>query len=467
MNPLLLVNGRIIDPANRLDQIADLLITDGKIAEIGDNLRPRAAGVQVYNCTGCLITPGLIDIHVHFREPGQEHKETIATGSAAAIAGGFTTVCCMPNTQPALDDDTQIGFIYTRAKQAGLCNVLPIGAITKGRKGQELAEMALMHAAGAVGFSDDGIGVGSAAVMVKALQYVKMLGSVLTQHCEEPTLSGGPMNSGATAIRLGLAGLPAVAEELMIARDLLLNKRIGARYHIQHISTAGAVELVRQAKKNRQSVTAEVAPHHLLLTDEICGTLNGGYDTHTKMNPPLRSQKDVEACIQGVIDGTIDCFATDHAPHTREEKEQEFDKAPFGIVGLETALPLYVKALVEPGHLTWPQLIEKMTIAGPRDEPQKLRYTFHWFPRRHHHHRPRSKVDHRSRQVPLQKPQHPLRRLAGQSKIPRHHLRRPPQQKPLIGCHAQRGEIDFYFEKRTYAAPLGMLGKRVPRIKTE
>jgi dihydroorotase len=203
-------------------------------------------------------------------------------------------------------------------------------------------------------------------VMLKALQYVKMIGSILTQHCEEPTLSGGPMSAGATAVKLGLGGLPAVAEELMIARDLLLNQRIGARYHVQHISTAGAVELVRQAKKQGQPVTAEVAPHHLLLTDELCGTLNGGYDTNTKMNPPLRSRADVEACIQGVIDGTIDCLATDHAPHTREEKEQEFDKAPFGIVGLETALALYAQALVEPGHLTWAQLIEKMTAAPTR-----------------------------------------------------------------------------------------------------
>jgi dihydroorotase len=230
----------------------------------------------------------------------------------------------------------------------------------------ELAEMAMMRAAGAVGFSDDGVGVASAAVMLKALQYVKMLGSIITQHCEEPSLSTGPMNAGPTAVKLGLGGIPSASEELMIARDLLLNKRIGARYHVQHISTAGAVELVRQARENGQSVTAEVAPHHLLLTDEICGTLNGGYDTNTKMNPPLRTRTDVEACIAGVVEGTIDCLATDHAPHTREEKEQEFDKAPFGIVGLETALPLYAKALVEPGHLTWLQLIEKMTVGPAR-----------------------------------------------------------------------------------------------------
>jgi dihydroorotase len=367
MKSVLLINGTVVDPGRSFDGGAEVLLAEGKVVGVGPGLRGNmGADVQVIDCGGCYITPGLIDIHVHFREPGQEAKETIATGGAAAVAGGFTTVCCMPNTTPALDDDTQIGFVYTRAREAGLCHVLPIGAITKGRKGAELAEMALMKEAGAVGFSDDGIGVGSAAVMLKALQYVKMIGSILTQHCEEPTLSGGPMSAGATAVKLGLGGLPAVAEELMIARDLLLNQRIGARYHVQHISTAGAVELVRQAKKQGQPVTAEVAPHHLLLTDELCGTLNGGYDTNTKMNPPLRSRADVEACIQGVIDGTIECLATDHAPHTREEKEQEFDKAPFGIVGLETALALYAQALVEPGHLTWAQLIEKMTAAPTR-----------------------------------------------------------------------------------------------------
>ena len=360
MTALLISNGTILDPAQNIERAADLLIVDGKIAALGPALKAPAA--RVIDATGCYVTPGLIDIHVHLREPGQEAKETIATGSAAAVAGGFTTVCCMPNTDPALDSDTQIEFVYTQAARAGLCNVLPLGAITKARKGQELAEIALMHEAGAVGFSDDGVGVGSAAVMAKALQYIKMFDGVLSQHCEEPTLTGGPMNAGATALRLGLGGLPAAAEELMIARDLLLNARVSCRYHIQHISTAGAVELVRRAKKDGQSVTAEVSPHHLLLTDEACAT----YDTNTKMNPPLRTAKDVEACIQGVIDGTIDCLATDHAPHTREEKELELDKAPFGIVGLETALPLYVKALVEPGHLTWLQLIAKMSTIPAR-----------------------------------------------------------------------------------------------------
>jgi dihydroorotase len=368
MPTILIENGTVLDPARHFEQLADVLIVDGLVQEIGASLRTRAPkDATILDAKNLFVTPGLIDIHVHFREPGQEVKETIATGSAAAVAGGFTTVCCMPNTTPALDTDTQIEFIYTKAREANLCHVLPIGAITKGRKGEELAEMALMKAAGAVGFSDDGVGIGSAAVMLKALQYCKMIGSVLTQHCEEPTLSGGPMNAGATAVKLGLGGLSPAAEELMIARDLLLNGRIGARYHVQHISTAGAVDLVRQAKKsNRANVTTEVTPHHLLLTDEACGTLNGGYDTQTKMNPPLRSQEDVDACIQGVVDGTIDCLATDHAPHTREEKELEFDKAPFGILGLETALGLYAKALIDPGHLNWLQLIEKMTITPAR-----------------------------------------------------------------------------------------------------
>ncbi len=354
---LLITNGMVLDPGRKKPEKLEVLIANGTIQAVGTGLKATAPRATILDAKGCYVAPGLIDIHVHLREPGQEHKETIATGSAAAAAGGFTTICCMPNTTPALDTDTQIEFVLTQSARAALCRVLPFGAITKGREGRELAELRLMHEAGAVGFSDDGCGVASAAVMIKALQYVKMFDGLISQHCEEPTLSGGAMNSGATALRLGLNGIPAVAEELMIARDLLLNQRIMARYHIQHISTAGAVDLVRRAKDAGQSVTAEVAPHHLLLTDTFCDT----YDTNFKMNPPLRSQKDVEACIAGVADGTIDCLATDHAPHAREEKELEFDRAPFGILGLETALPLYIEALVKPGHLSWLELIRKMT----------------------------------------------------------------------------------------------------------
>ena len=356
-DPVLIINGTVLDPARNFQGAAEVLLVDGKVAACGTGLSAQAPRARRIDAAGCLVTPGLIDIHVHLRQPGQEHKETIATGAAAAVAGGFTTICCMPNTTPALDNDTQIEYVLTQASRAGLCQVLPMGAITKGRQGAELAEIMLMHEAGAIGFSDDGVGVGSAAVMAKALQYIKMFDGLLSQHCEEPTLSGGSMHAGTAALRLGLGGIPAAAEELMIARDLLLNRRIGARYHVQHVSTAGAVDLIRQAKRRGESVTAEVTPHHLLLTDDLCA----GYDTSFKMNPPLRSRSDVEACINGVIDGTLDCLATDHAPHAPEEKQREFDQAPFGIVGLETALPLYAKALIDPGHITWLKLIELMS----------------------------------------------------------------------------------------------------------
>ncbi len=359
---LLITNGIVLDPSRQKPEQLEVLVTDGVIRAVGTGLKATAPSATVLDARGAYVAPGLIDIHVHLREPGQEHKETIATGSAAAVAGGFTTICCMPNTTPALDTDSQIEFVLTQAARTALCRVRPFGAITKGREGKELAELQLMHDAGAVGFSDDGWGVASAAVMLKALQYVKMFDGLISQHCEEPTLSGGAMNAGVTALRLGLGGIPAVAEELMIARDLQLNARIKARYHVQHISTAGAVELVRRAKADGQSVTAEVTPHHLLLTDTFCAN----YDTNFKMNPPLRSRKDVEACIAGVADGTIDCLATDHAPHAREEKELEFDRAPFGILGLETALPLYIDALVKPGHISWMELIRKLTAQPAR-----------------------------------------------------------------------------------------------------
>jgi len=358
---MLLINGTVMDPASGLNGPAEVLLEDGRVKAVGTGL-PRKGVGEIIDCTNAVICPGLIDMHVHLREPGQEGKETIATGSAAAVAGGFTTICCMPNTTPALDNDAQINFIFNQAERANLCRVLPFGALTKGRKGEELAEIRLMLDAGAIGFSDDGVGIGSAAVMQKCLQYLKMYDGLLSQHCEEPTLSGGPMNAGPVATRLGLAGLPAAAEELMIARDLLLNQNIGARYHVQHISTRGAVDLIRQAKARGQKVTCEVSPHHLLLTDECCASYNSNY----KMNPPLRTHADVEACIQGVKDGTIDALATDHAPHMREEKELEFDKAPFGIIGLETALGLYHKALVKPGHITLQRMLEMMTVAPAR-----------------------------------------------------------------------------------------------------
>src|SRR6184192_60840 len=353
MASLLIKNGTILDPSRNLERKGDVFIRDGKIAAMA----PGDKADRIIDATNCLVTPGLIDIHVHFREPGDEEEEDIASGSAAAVAGGFTTVCCMPNTKPPLDNEGQIEFILRESERVGLANVYPVGAITKAREGKELAELALMQQRGAVAFSDDGVGVADASVMRKALQYGKMLETVLMQHCEEPSLSGGAMHAGVVSTALGLPGIPAEAEQLMIARDLLLNRTIGCRYHVQHISTAWSVELVRRAKQDGLAVTAEVSPHHLLLTDESCRT----YDTNFKMNPPLRTAADVKACIAGVVDGTIDCLATDHAPHLAEEKELEFPAAPFGIISLECALALYVKALVEPGHIGWMKLIELMT----------------------------------------------------------------------------------------------------------
>jgi dihydroorotase len=359
MASILIQHGTIIDPSQNLEQRQDLLIRDGRVVAVGANLGVADRTVEA---AGCYVTPGLIDVHVHFREPGDEEEETVASGAAAAVAGGFTTVCCMPNTKPPLDQEGQIEFIRRQAQSVGLCNVLPIGAITKGRAGKELAEIGSMAARGAIAFSDDGVGIADAAVMRKALQYIRMFDGLLTQHCEEPALSGGSMHAGVVSTALGLAGIPAEAEQLMIARDLLLNRTIGCRYHVQHISTAGSVELLRRAKAAGQRVTAEVAPHHLLLTDESCRS----YDTNFKMNPPLRTSADVKACIAGIKDGTIDCLATDHAPHRTEEKELEFPYAPFGVIGLECALPLYIKALVEPGHVTWMKLIDLMSTQPAR-----------------------------------------------------------------------------------------------------
>ena len=354
MPSMLIKNGTVIDPSQGFERQLDVLLENGKIARLGKNL-PKAD--QALDATGRYVVPGLIDAHVHLREPGDEEEETIASGCAAAVAGGFTSIICMPNTKPPLDNDGQITFVLREAQQVDLCNVFPTGAITKGREGKELAEIGSMLSHGAIAFTDDGKGVADAAVMRKALQYARMFDAMVMQHCEEPSLSGGAMNAGLVSTMLGLPGITSESEDLMIVRDLLLNRSIGARYHVQHLSTAGAVQLVRQAKKEGQRVTAEVTPHHLLLTDECCRS----YDSNFKMSPPLRTDKDVKAVIEGVKDGTIDCLATDHAPHLAEEKELEFPYAPCGIIGMECALPLYIKALIEPGHIDWMKLIELMS----------------------------------------------------------------------------------------------------------
>ncbi|MEM6333082.1 MAG: dihydroorotase [Planctomycetota bacterium] len=364
--PLTLKGGRVIDPATGFDAVADVRIAEGRIEKIGAVSRPDG---RVVNAEGILVVPGLIDPHVHLREPGQEDKETIATGAAAAVAGGFTAMCCMPNTQPALDDDARIEFVYERA-EAAACHVYPVGAVTKGRDGKELAEIGLMAGAGAVAFSDDGVAVADTAVMLRALTYVGSTGRVLMQHCEDPAVGGGAMHAGPVAMRLGLAGWPRVAEELVIERDVLLNKHAGwpCRYHAQHISSGGSIELLRRAQQACADagrpglITGEVSPHHLLLTDAHCA----GYDPVYKMNPPLRTDIDIEALKAGVRDGVITVLATDHAPHTREDKELAFAAAPYGVIGLEGAMSLYKKALVDTGVIDWPRMIAMMTLEPAR-----------------------------------------------------------------------------------------------------
>jgi len=358
---LLIKNGRVIDPAGDIDKKCDVLIADGKIAEVGSIKKTVQTEIDA---EGKLVTPGLIDIHVHFREPGDEEEETIASGSMAAVAAGFTSVVCMPNTNPVIENETDIEYIHRKARQTRKTHVYTMGAITKGQKGVELAEMGFMAEAGAVGFTDDGRGVQDPAVMLRALKYAAMFDVFIAQHCQNDAIAGnGVMNSGYYSTILGLPGLDPLAEEAMLWRDIQLIKKTNVRYHAQHISTAGAVELIRQAKKDSLPVTCEVTPHHLLLTDECCAE----YDTNYKVNPPLRTAKDVEALKQAVAEGLIDALATDHAPHLQSERELEFLTAPFGIASLECALALYVKALIEPGILDWPGLIRLMT-----EKPAKI-----------------------------------------------------------------------------------------------
>jgi dihydroorotase len=353
-------HGRVIDPG-RINGPADVLIDNGKIAAVGPGLK-APAGATVIDATGKWVLPGFVDLHVHFREPGFEYKETIATGAAAAVAGGFTSVCCMPNTQPVNDNQSVTEFILDKARAAGLANVFPIGAITKGSEGKELAEFGDLRAAGCVAVSDDGKPVMNGMVMRRALEYARTFNLTVVDHCECLHLSeGGCMHEGLVATEMGLHGIPAASEDVMVARNLALAELTGGRLHLAHLSTAGSVRMVRDAKARGIRVTAEACPHHFLLTEEAVREFN----TNAKMNPPLRSRKDVEAVKAGLKDGTIDVIATDHAPHAAFEKEREFDYAPFGIVGLETAWGLAL-VLAEEGVLTVEQVVAALTVQPAR-----------------------------------------------------------------------------------------------------
>jgi dihydroorotase len=362
MRPILIRGGRILDPSRNLDGVADLLLIEGRVEASGRSLG-TPDGAIVLEASGMVVAPGLIDLHVHLREPGQEDLETVATGAMAAAAGGFSAVCAMPNTDPVTDNQAAVGFIVSQAQRAGKARVYPIGAISLGQKGQQLAEFGELVGAGAVAVSDDGKPVVSSHLMRTALEYARTFGIPVADHCEDPTLAeGGAMHEGLVSTRLGLKGVPAAAEEIMVARDILLAELTGGHIHLCHMSTRGSVELIRRAKERGIRVTAEACPHHFTLTHEACED----YNTNAKMNPPLREPEDREAIRQALRDGTIDVICTDHAPHHYDAKEREFDDAPNGIIGLETALGLAVTELVETGILTLAQLVERLSVAPAR-----------------------------------------------------------------------------------------------------
>ena len=357
---LLLRGGRVVDPANRIDAVQDVLIADGRIVRVGLALR-APEGTPLLDVAGKVVCPGFIDIHVHLREPGLEYKETIASGTRAAAAGGFTALACMANTEPVNDNRAVTDFILAKARVEGAVRVYPIGAVTRGLKGETLAEMGELAEGGCVAFSDDGKCVMNAEVYRRAMEYALPFGMPLISHAEDCHLArAGSMNEGLVSTELGLSGLPAAAEDVMVARDILLAELTGAHVHIAHISTAGAVRLVREGRARGIRVTAEVTPHHLVLSDEAVRD----YDPNMKMAPPLRGKRDVEALLEALADGTIDCIATDHAPHALSDKEGEFEEAANGVVGLETAVPVLLDRLVRAGRLDLPTLVARFT-AGP------------------------------------------------------------------------------------------------------
>lgn len=357
MKPVVVQGGRVIDPASGTDTVTDVVIQDGKVAGLGRN-QGTPDGATVLDASGCVVAPGFVDLHVHLREPGREDVETVETGARAAVAGGFTSVCAMPNTDPVTDNQAAVGFIISQARRAGTAKVYPIAAVSLGSRGEQMSEFGELVAAGAVAVSDDGKPVATAHLMRAALEYAQTFGIPVVDHCEDHTLSaGGAMHEGLTSTRLGIKGIPRSAEDVIVARDILLAELTGSHVHLAHCSTAGAVRMIREAKARGIKVTAEVTPHHLALTDAACE----GYDTNAKMNPPLREGRDVAELRAALADGTLDCIATDHAPHHYDAKEAAFDDAPFGVVGLETALGVALTDLVEPGTLSLPTLIERLT----------------------------------------------------------------------------------------------------------
>ncbi len=357
--PIVIKNGRVIDPASRTDCIADVLIVDGRVAGVAPNLSsPKAA---VMDATGLIVAPGFIDMHVHLREPGFEHAETIESGSRAAAAGGFTSICAMPNTKPVNDSATVTSYIVERARSHAVVNVFPVGAITKGSAGEELAAIGAMKSAGAVAISDDGLPVMNARVMRRAMEFARSYDLPVIQHCEDLNLSaGGDMHEGVASVRWGLRGIPSASEDVMVARDIVLSRLTGARYHVAHISTRNSVAMVEEARRQGLPVTCEATPHHFALSDERMHP----YDSNYKMRPPLRSECDRAAIVDAIAAGTVSAIATDHAPHPGSEKMQEFERCPFGIIGLETAVALALEVLVQTGRITLNRMVELFT-AGP------------------------------------------------------------------------------------------------------
>lgn len=358
---ILIKGGHVVDPANNIDEVMDIYVADGIIQEVGKDIETQVAGVEmeVIDAAGMTVVPGLVDMHVHLRDPGQEYKEDIETGTKAAVMGGVTSVACMPNTKPVVDNKAIVSYIINKAKEVGYANVYPIGAVSKGLEGKELAEIGEMKFAGAVAISDDGRPVYNSSLMRKAIQYSSMFDMKVISHCEDNSLAeDGHMNEGYTATKLGLKGIPNAAEDVQIARDIIIAESLDLPVHIAHVSTKGGVELVRQGKSRGVKVTCETCPHYFSLTDEACD----GFNTLAKMNPPLRTPEDVEAIKAGLADGTIDAIVTDHAPHHKDEKDCEFGYALNGIVGLETSLGVGIKYLVNEGVLTMSQLVEKMSL---------------------------------------------------------------------------------------------------------